>query len=182
VIWCYTPLLAGGERIAQPLLCIWCVCVLYMLQLRARCNGGGIRRLVTHGFVIISKDHCCVSSAQTLRAVCECVCVHACDAKGIRRCTGPDNPFCTCIYTPGNIHGRPTLIPPPPSLVVLVHRDRTRLSVNHCHLFIRTHTHTHTHTHRLYIFVYYKLLYSARARDNRLSVIHQWNTVYYIDR
>lgn len=36
------------------------------------CSMHGIRRLVTHGFVIISKDHCYVSSAQTL---CVCVCM-----------------------------------------------------------------------------------------------------------
>lgn len=63
-----------GERESHNPCSVYDVCVLYM-QLRVRCNGGGgIRRLVTHGFVIISKDHCCVSSAQTLRAVCECVC------------------------------------------------------------------------------------------------------------
>jgi len=86
------------------------------------------------------------------------------------------------IYArPGNIHGRPTLIPPPS--LVLVHRDRTRLSVNHCHLFIRTHTrarprsHTHTHTDVYLYVIYYIIIYKRAIIDYPLTKVYNNNII-----
>lgn len=93
---------------------------------------------------------------------CTCVCVralrvHACDgdAKGIYYTRAPPitlSPPYARHTAPANIHGRPTLIPHRRS--VLVHRDRTRLSVNHCHLFIHTHARTPALVYVINVYMY----------------------------